>query len=284
MFRVESFGSARSWSNAGVRQTGYAQCAPSSNHRRVLDGTVPIDCPKTRLSSTLLSRRSALPETQAMASHLARNPLPTEKPGNSAQKRRAILEAATEVFLKGGYLGTNMEEIAALSAVSKQTIYKQFSSKEALFVEIVTSLTDSASDRVHNNVPEPVDDDVAGFLQTYAYRQLMVVLTPRLMQLRRLVIGEVGRFPELAKVLYDRGPQRAISALAKTLESLTARGLLMIDDPMLAASQFNWLVMSAPLNQAMLLGDKAIPKPPALRRHAAESVRVFLAAFGRKSS
>ena len=43
--------------------------------------------------------------------------------GRSAQKRRAILEAATEVFLKAGYLGTNMDEIAALSGVSKQSVY-----------------------------------------------------------------------------------------------------------------------------------------------------------------
>jgi TetR/AcrR family transcriptional repressor of mexJK operon len=43
-------------------------------------------------------------------------------------------------------------------------------------------------------------------------------------------------------------------------------------------------VMSEPLNRAMLLGDKTIPKQPALRRHAAECVRVFLAAYGRKST
>lgn len=210
-------------------------------------------------------------------------PIRTEERGGSARKRRAILDAATKVFLKDGYSGTNMEEIAALSAVSKQTIYKHFASKEALFVEIVTSLTDAASDMVHKDIPEPVDDNVAAFLQMYGYRQLTVVLTPRLMQLRRLVIGEVGRFPELARVLYERGPQRAISAFAKTLERLTARGLLVIDDPMIAASQFNWLVMSAPLNRAMLLGDGAIPKASALRRHAAESARVFLGAYERKS-
>jgi TetR/AcrR family transcriptional repressor of mexJK operon len=57
---------------------------------------------------------------------------------------------------------------------------------------------------------------------------------------------------------------------------------LVIDDPLIAASQFNWLVMSEPLNKAMLLGDKVIPKPTALRRHAAEGVRVFLAAYGKK--
>ena len=187
------------------------------------------------------------------------------------------------MFLKSGYLGANMEEIAALSAVSKQTIYKHFSSKEALFVEIVTSMTDAASATVHNNVPEMAEDrDIAGFLHMYAYRQLTVVLTPRLMQLRRLVIGEVARFPELAKILYERGPHRAKVILAQTFQRLAARGLLVMDDPLLAASHFNWLVMSEPLNRAMLLGDDAIPKPAALRRHAAEGVRVFLAAYGKK--
>ena len=144
-------------------------------------------------------------------------------------------------------------------------------------------MTDVASDAVHNEMPDlSADNNVSGLLQNYAYRQLTVVLTPRLMQLRRMVIGEVARFPELAKVLYERGPQRAIDALAKTFDGLAARGLLAIDDSTIAASHFNWLVMSEPLNRAMLLGDEAIPKATALRRYAAEGVRVFLAAYGRK--
>jgi TetR/AcrR family transcriptional regulator, mexJK operon transcriptional repressor len=53
-----------------------------------------------------------------------------------------------------------------------------------------------------------------------------------------------------------------------------------MDDPALAASQFNWLIMAAPLNEAMLLGDDAIPKPPALRRHVTRAVSLFLAAYG----
>ena len=203
--------------------------------------------------------------------------------GNSARKRKAILDAATEVFLKGGYMGTNMDEIAALSAVSKQTVYKHFSSKESLFIEIVTRMTDAATNRVHKDMPElPEDGTVVDFLEMYAYRQLTVVLTPRLMQLRRLVIGEMTRFPEQAKIVYERGPLRAKLALAKTLVSLAERGLLVMDDPVIAASHFNWLVMSEPLNKIMFLGDDAIPKSAALRRHAAEVVRVFLAAYGKK--
>lgn len=201
--------------------------------------------------------------------------------GRSARKRRAILEAATEVFLKGGYLGTNMDEIAALSGVSKQTVYKHFASKEALFVEIVTTMTGAAGDLVYDDQPVlPEDGDVAAYLRDYALGQLTVVLTPRLMQLRRLVIGEVNRFPDLARVLYEGGPQRAISLLAAIFTDLAERGLLTIEDPIVAATHFNWLIMADPLNRAMLLGDDAIPLPEELRRHVAEGVRIFLAAYG----
>ena len=208
-----------------------------------------------------------------------------EQRGRSAQKRRAILDAATEVFLRKGYLATNMDEIAALAAVSKQTVYKNFPGKETLFVEIVSSVTNRASERVHSEMPDLAEgEDIADYLGRYAYRQLIIVLTPRVMQLRRLVIGEVSRFPELARALFDGGPRRAMAALAVLFERLADRGLLAIDDPAVAASQFNWLIMGEPLNRAMLLGDEAIPKPAELRRHAAAGVRVFLASYGKRGS
>lgn len=201
----------------------------------------------------------------------------------SAQKRKAILEAATGVFLKNGYLGTNLDQIADLSAVSKQTVYKHFINKEALFIEIVTHMTNEGSDTVLNEIPVLEDGgDLLEYLQEYAYKQLTVVLTPRLMQLRRLVIGEVSRFPELARVLYEGGPKRALAALETTFERLADRGLLVIDDPRLAASHFNWLIMSDPLNQVMLLGNAAIPTPAELRQNAIDGVRVFLAAYGKR--
>lgn len=159
-----------------------------------------------------------------------------EETGRSARKRRAILDAATNIFLKNGYLGTNMDEIAAVSDVSKQTVYKHFSSKEALFVEIVSSMTNQAGDQVHNEAPTLKSaSHLADYLTDYAVRQLTVVLTPRVMQLRRLVIGEVARFPDLARVLYERGPQRALTMLSGIFARLAQDGLLVVDDPMKAA-------------------------------------------------
>lgn len=216
-----------------------------------------------------------------MSRHAAANDEPASGDGGrTARKRKAILEAATAVFLKNGYLGAGMDEIALLADVSKQTIYKQFTSKEALFIEIVAGLTNEASDVVHGDLPDLAPGgDLRAYLEDYAYRQLSVVLTPRLMQLRRVVIGEAGRFPDLGRALYESGPRRAMASMAAMFRRMADRGLLRIDDAAVAASHFNWLAMSQPLNQAMLLGDAGIPEPAALRRHARDAVQAFLAAY-----
>jgi len=141
-----------------------------------------------------------------------------------------------------------------------------------------------ASDRVQKKVPELAErGEISDYLGRYAFWQRTVVLTPPSIHLWRLVAGEASRFPELAQILYVRGPQREIASFAKVLEQLAARDLLTIDDPKTAASHFNQRVTSAPLKRAMLLGDDAIPKHAALRCRAAECVWVLLAAYGNKA-
>jgi TetR/AcrR family transcriptional repressor of mexJK operon len=198
----------------------------------------------------------------------------------SARKRRAILEAATTVFLNNGYLGTSMDEIAARAGVSKQTVYKHFADKERLFVEIVTNTVNEISDAVYEEVLNLADSgDIEADLRDLARRLLEGVMQPRLLQLRRLVIGEASRFPALGRTFYERGPGRTIAALATAFERLAARGVLQLEDAELAAAQFNWLIMSAPLNQAMLLGSDEPPPPADLKRHADSGVSVFLAPY-----
>lgn len=200
----------------------------------------------------------------------------------TADKQAAVLEAAATLFLSRGYLGTSMDDIAELAGVSKQTLYVYFSNKDALFIAMTSALSNAGSDRVVTNVAGFDDgDDLEAYLVDYAVRQLEVVMTPRILQLRRLVIGEVGRFPELGAAIYAGGPARAIASLAAMIEGLTKRGLLSVRDPMLAATQFNWLVMSAPLNRTMLLGDGAIPSPKEIRENAKQGVSTFLAAYAK---
>jgi TetR/AcrR family transcriptional repressor of mexJK operon len=206
---------------------------------------------------------------------------PPELEPRSTRKRKAIVEAATTAFLRNGYLGTSMDEIAALAGVSKQTVYKHFSDKQRLFSEIVAGTVDEAGDPVEDELGKLQDSaDVEADLRDLARRQLAMVMQPKLMQLRRLVIGEANRFPELGRTFYERGAGRTLAALATAFERLAARGTLELDDPELAAAHFNWLVMSAPINRAMLLGDEAIPSRAELDRYADAGVRAFLAAYG----
>jgi TetR/AcrR family transcriptional regulator, mexJK operon transcriptional repressor len=202
-------------------------------------------------------------------------------PSRSERKRAAILAAATGVFLENGYRGTSMDEIAALAAVSKQTVYKHFADKETLFSEIVTNTINEAGDRVHAEVRDVAETThIERDLHELARRQLELVMQPRVLKLRRLVIAEASRFPDLGRIFHERGPARTISALTDTFERLAARGLLALDDPQLAAAHFNWLVMSVPLNRAMLLGDDTTPDAADLDRYADAGVRAFLAAYG----
>ena len=197
----------------------------------------------------------------------------------SVRKRQGIIAAATEAFLRSGYLGTSMDEIAALAGVSKQTVYKQFADKERLFTEIVLGTIDQVGEPFWAGIDvlentENLETD----LRKVAGQLITIVSDPQLLQLRRLVIGEASRFPVLGRTYYERGPGRSIERLASQFQVLVERGLLELDDPQLAAQHFNWLVLSIPLNQAMFSVDLDF-SPAELDRYADEAVRIFLAAY-----
>jgi TetR/AcrR family transcriptional regulator, mexJK operon transcriptional repressor len=184
------------------------------------------------------------------------------------------------VFLRNGYLGTSMDEIAALAGVSKQTVYKHFADKERLFTAIILATIDQVGEPFHAEIATLEDtDDLVGDLHELAHRLITIVMQPQVLRLRRLIIGEAGRFPELGRTYQERGPGRTVVALAAYFQRLAERGLLRMDDPELAGNHFNWLVLSIPLNRVMLGGDERFSAAD-LERFADEGVRVFLAAYG----
>jgi hypothetical protein len=66
---------------------------------------------------------------------------------------------------------------------------------------------------------------------------------------------------------------------ATAFARLTARGLLHRCDPAMAASHFNWLVLSTPLEEAMLSGSNQPRSAGDLEKLAFAGVRVFLDAY-----
>jgi TetR/AcrR family transcriptional repressor of mexJK operon len=178
--------------------------------------------------------------------------------------REAILAAGETLFLKHGFVGTSMDEVSEASGVSKQTVYAHLQSKEALFLAVVDRMTGRAGDELGLRLADQAADlTVEEFLLTFAREQLDIVLSPRLMQLRRMVIGEAGRFPDLGRLLHERGPARSINRLAAAFLRYSKMGKLQIVDVHQAASLFNW----------------SIPDDTRKSRHASECVRVFLSAY-----
>jgi TetR/AcrR family transcriptional repressor of mexJK operon len=200
--------------------------------------------------------------------------------GRSARKRRLIMESAATLFLRNGYQGTSMDEIAALAAVSKQTVYKNFADKERLFHDIILSVASAVEDFLRS-VTETLRDtkNVGGDLYALGRRYMHVVMRPQVLQMRRLLIGESARFPELARTYYEKAPERVLTALAPELAHLHDRGLLNIPDPELAAKHFAFLIIGTPLDKAMFVGDNSGFTAEELDRLADEGVRVFLAAY-----
>jgi TetR/AcrR family transcriptional repressor of mexJK operon len=201
--------------------------------------------------------------------------------GRSARKRQAIIEAAAALFLEHGYQGTSMDDIAALAAVSKQTVYKNFGDKQQLFSDIVLGAA-ARADEFIAALPRVLagTDDLEAGLRALACQYLATVMQPRLLQMRRLIVAEAARFPDLARAYYQRVPEHVMTGLAAQFGGLASRGLLRIDDPAVAASHYAFLVLGLPLDRAMFLGPGHDLTAAELNHQAEEAVRVFLAAYG----
>jgi len=201
----------------------------------------------------------------------------------SVRKREAILEAATELFLTREYAGTSMEDIAVAAAVSKQTVYKHFNDKETLFREVALGSIGPVGSTFQAEVIAASEaTDVSAALRSLARSYVTAVMNPMLLRRRQLVLREAGRFPDLARRYYERGPRRAIETLATAFSRLAERGELDLDDPHVAAKQFAFLVVGEPLDTAMFRGAGRRTTRRELHALADAGVKVFLAAYARK--
>jgi TetR/AcrR family transcriptional repressor of mexJK operon len=201
----------------------------------------------------------------------------------SDRKRKLLLAAATEMFLDKGYDGTTMEEVAMKAEVSKPTIYRFFSDKERLFAEIVRATTGEIDELVRLVVEIMAEQtDVEAGLMMLARRFLNALMQPRVLRLRRLVMANAERFPDVGRGWYEHGFDRVLATLGTTFGSLADRRLLHVEDPLLAANHFVGMLLWIPINKAMYTGDYR-SSPGELEGYAVGAVRAFLAGYGTPS-
>lgn len=197
------------------------------------------------------------------------------------RSRAAVVDAARTLFLRQGYAGTTMEEIAALAGLTKRTLYNNYASKEALFTQIVTEVIAYAEEFTRGLREELTvginDTNLRTTLDDLGRRLALGIVRPEVVALRRLLIGEAREFPALAAEYFDRAPGRVLETLASGFEHLGQIGLLRVADARHAAAQFAYLVAGEPLDRAVLAGT--IPPREHVIAYAREGVQTFLARY-----
>jgi TetR/AcrR family transcriptional repressor of mexJK operon len=204
----------------------------------------------------------------------------TQALGRSARKRQTILSAGRDLFLSNGYQGTSVDQIAASAEVSKQTVYKHFGDKHELLLAIVNNALESTVAPFLARIRALADTaDLEADLAVLAADYLRAVLQEPVVQLRRLVVGEANRVPELAQLYYDQAPARTLAAFAECFSVLRDRGLLRVPEPVDAAEHFAFLVVGRCIDQALFCGGPDVLASLDIGSHVRAGVRVFLAAY-----
>jgi len=197
----------------------------------------------------------------------------------SARKRQTILEAGHDLFLTNGYQGTSVDQIAALAAVSKQTVYKHFGDKHELLLAIVSNALDATVSPFLERIAALAQStDLESDLVVLAGDYLRAVSRGPVVQLRRLVIGEANRLPELAQQYYDQAPRRMLAGFAESFARLHDRGLLQVTEPARAAEHFAFLIVGRPIDEALFCGAPALSDSD-VDACVRAGVRVFLAGY-----
>lgn len=163
-----------------------------------------------------------------------------------------ILDVATALFLSRGFGATSIEAVAGRARISKRTFYHRFSDKAALYRAVVRRLLQHWLPEFEAVFETPAPLDL--LLARLARRMLAVALSPDALALRRLLVAEAERFPELVEIAIEQGATRAVERIAALLEEERGAGRIAPDDCRFAATQFQEMVLSVPLRRAMGFG------------------------------
>lgn len=209
-------------------------------------------------------RRRAQPEREAAPADRGASP-----------KRDSIEKAAARVFLRDGYAGASMDAIAREAGVSKATLYSHFQGKEDLFGAIARSNCQQFAVDVQASAAAGAAP--AEVLRTLGRRFLGNMLSKDMLALFRILVAEAHRFPTLGRAVQSAGPGPSCNVLATYFREMTARGVLAVAEPDIAADQFFGALLGG-VHFRRLLGVEKAPSEAEIERRVAAVVDAFLAA------
>ena len=205
-------------------------------------------------------------------------------PGEPKFRRRKadrpgeIIDAALQVFAERGFAAAKLDEIARRSGVSKGALYLYFETKEDLFRAVVDQAIAPNMQAVRAMVaahPGPLSD----LLRLVAGRVGTLMDTLPVGGVVKMVIGEAGNFPELARVWHDDLVAHILGAMTDAIAAAQKRGEVRPGDPRVFALEF-----IAPMLVGVIWRETFVPagaQPfdlPALARQHVETMVRGLAA------
>lgn len=192
-------------------------------------------------------------------------------------KQRQILDGARQVFLEVGFERACMDHIAARAEVSKATVYNHFHDKKELFLACIREHTRVKHEALAALLGSP-SGDVEGDLQRFGETLMGFLTTRDGLALRRIILADISRFPELGQVLFEEGPLALRHRLAAYLQEQAGAGALRLEDAQLAAYQFI-LLCQGDLYLPVEFGMVRDPPAERIRETVRGAVRTFLRAY-----
>lgn len=137
--------------------------------------------------------------------------------------RAAILEAAIELFSKGGYGGTSMADLARAVGMTQGVLYFHFENKEALLVGAIDELEARLASKLANAASDlPTTRDVSALWRTLVERVAHVVeADPRYFWF----VGVIGAEATGTNPRIEQGLRRAYGRVARLVETVLRRGI-----------------------------------------------------------
>jgi len=194
-------------------------------------------------------------------------------------KRCQIIEAATTVFCRDGFIGASIDGVAAEAGVSRQTIYNQMGDKEKLFAEVVQGISERSSAEMVKTLatfPDKPRDIEAELIEFATRLTRNCICDDDAIAMRKLIENEGRRYPELFETWREYGPGKNWPAIAARFARLARDGEIELDDPDLAARQFMALI-SADLPESPSPLEQ--PTEADVRRAATNAVKTFMRAY-----
>ena len=201
-----------------------------------------------------------------------------------SRKRFAIVRAARQAFLEGGYAETSMDSIAKAAGVGIKTVYRHFENKDDLFSAVMQAACnpkafDEVTGRWKKQEKEPervwFSKPPRGALVAAGIEYLEHVLSDEQLALYRVVTQDAHSFPELGRRYRERVIERSHEVFAHYLTRWIPIEKWKIRDKRGAAKTFTAL-LRADIFEDVLHGLREFSDSEITARARAAAVKMLI--------